>query len=101
MIGKEDMTQYYVEGLYANKQGVKKKLKNGTYSKRSIEPYARTIWANSPQEALQIATSELEGGEWIEGPRLSQVTEEQRMRSLGAPEFPGLAKPPSKSFKHR
>jgi hypothetical protein len=87
--------------LYANKQGVKKKYKAGTYPANSIEPYAKTIWANNPQEAIQIATSELEGGEWTEGPHLSQVTEEQRMRSLGAPEFPGLAEHPPKTRKHR
>jgi hypothetical protein len=86
------MPQYYVEGLYANKQGVKKKVKTGTYPQSSIEPYAKTIWANSLKEAIQIATGELMGGAWIEGPRVSQTTEEQRMRSLGAPEFPGLAK---------
>jgi hypothetical protein len=93
------MLQYYVEGLYANKQGVKKKHKSGSYPASSIEPYAKTIWASDTQEALQIATSELEGGEWTEGPRVSQVTEEQRMRSMGAPEFPGLAVRPAKNRK--
>jgi hypothetical protein len=95
------MAQFYVEGLYANKQGVKQKHKTGTYPTSSIEPYARTIWANSPQEALQIAWSELDGGEWTEGPHLSHVTEEQRMRSLGAPEFPGMAEKPPKRRKHK
>jgi hypothetical protein len=101
MIRQIIMPQYYVEGLYANKHGVKKKHKIGSYPASSIEPYAKTIWANSPKEALQIATSELEGGEWTEGPHLSQVTEEQHMRSLGAPEFPGLAELPSKSRKRK
>ena len=91
------MPQYYVEGLYATKQGVKKKLKTGVYPPGSIEPFARTIWANSSKEAIQIATTELAGGEWTEGPHVSQITEEQRMRSMGAPEFPGLAAKPSKS----
>ena len=95
------MPQYYVEGLFANKQGGKKKHKTGIYPASSIEPYARTIWANSEQEAIQIATSELKGGEWTEGPNLSHVTEEQRMRSSGAPEFPGLAEPPPKNRKHK
>jgi hypothetical protein len=85
------MPQYYVEGLFANKLGVKKKRKMGIYPVNSIEPYAKTIWANSPKEAIQIATTELEGGEWTEGPRVSQITEEQRMRSMGAPELPGLS----------
>jgi len=86
------MPKYYVEGLYANQQGVKRKRKTGTYPQSSLEPYAKTIWANSPKEAIQIATDELLGGEWIKGPRVSQVTEEQRMRTMGAPEFPGLSR---------
>ena len=93
------MPQYYVEGLFANKQGVIKKHKTGAYPVHSIEPYAKTIWANSPKEAIQIATQELAGGEWTEGPYLSQLTEEQRMRSLGAPEFPGLTPRPKKNRK--
>jgi hypothetical protein len=84
------MPYYYIEGLYANSLGVKKKRKVGSYPKNSIEPYARTIWANTPKEAVQKATDELEGGEWTEGPHLSQVTEEERMRSLGAPQLPGF-----------
>ncbi len=93
------MPQYYVEGLFATQKGVKKKRKTGTYPASSIEPYARTIWANNPKEAIQIATRELDGGEWTDGPRVSQLTEEQRMRSLGAPEFPGLAPRSSRSRK--
>ena len=93
------MPQYYVEGLYATKQGVKKKLRMGVYPPGSIEPFARTIWANSSKEAIQLATAELAGGEWTEGPHVSQITEEQRMRSMGAPEFPGLAAKPSKNRK--
>ncbi len=94
------MAQYYVEGLYATKQGVKKKRKTGSYPTNSIEPFAKTIWANSTKEAIQIATEELAGGEWTEGPRVSQVTEEQRMRSLGAPEFPGLSSKTTRKRKH-
>jgi hypothetical protein len=90
------MPQYYVEGLYANKQGVKKKHQAGVYPASSIEPYAKTIWANSPKEAVQLATADLEGGEWTEGPLISQITEEQRMRSQGAPEFPGMTSKPTK-----
>lgn len=93
------MPQYYVEGLFANKQGVKKKLKTGIYPPGSIEPYARSIWANSPKDAIQIATNELEGGAWTEGPKVSQVTEEQRMRSMGAPELPGLSSKPASKRK--
>jgi hypothetical protein len=91
MTNRSNMPQYYVEGLFANKLGVKKKRKTGVYPQGSIEPYAKTIWANNPKEAIQIAATDLDGGEWTEGPHVSQVTEEQRMRSMGAPEFPGLA----------
>jgi len=93
------MPQYYVEGLYATKQGVKKKHKTGTYPLNSIEPFAKSIWANSPKEAVQIATQEIAGGEWTKGPRVSQVSEEQRMRELGAPEFPELTTRPAKKRK--
>lgn len=93
------MPQYYVEGLFTNKQGVKKYHKTGAYPPDSIEPYARAIWANNPKEAIQIATDELDGGEWTEGPHVSQITEEQRMRSMGVPEFPGLSTRPSKKSK--
>jgi len=93
------MGQYYVEGLFANKQGVKKKIKTGTYPTSSIEPYAKSIWANNPQEAIQIATQELAGGAWTEGPYVSQMTEEQRMRTMGAPEIPGLSSRPANKRK--
>jgi hypothetical protein len=85
------MPQFYVEGVFVTRQGVRKWGKTATYQASSIEPYAKSIWANNPKEAAQIATEELAGGEWIEGPRITQVTEEQRMRSMGAPEFPGLS----------
>ena len=93
------MQQYFIEGLFANQQGVKKARKTGVFPLASIEPYAKTIWANSPDEAIRLATSELKGGEWTEGPRVSKITEEQRMRSMGAPEFPGLARRAPKKRK--
>jgi hypothetical protein len=93
------MPYYFVEGLFANQQGVKKKHKTGAYPANSIEPFAKTIWANSPKEAIQIATTELQGGEWTDGPHASQTSEEQRMRSMGAPEFPGLAQRTTKKGK--
>ncbi len=94
------MPQYYVEGLFINKQALKKVRKMGKAPTSSLELYARTIWANSPKEAIQIATAELAGGEWTEGPKVSQVTEEQRMRSQGAPEFPGLFEHKAKKRKN-
>jgi hypothetical protein len=93
------MNQYFVEGLYATRQGIKKARKGGLIPLAYIEPNAKTIWANSPDEAIQIATQELDGGEWTESPRLSKVSEEQRMRAMGAPEFPGLEKPKPKKRK--
>ena len=94
------MPQYYVEGLYIGKQAMKKAHKTGTVPAGSFEPYAKTIWANSPKEAIQIATADLVGGEWTEGPHVGQISEEQRMRSQGAPEFPGLSERKSKKRKH-
>ncbi len=94
------MPQFYIEGLYANKLGVKKKQKTGTYPNNCIEPYAKSIWANNTKEAIRIATEELAGGEWTKGPHVSQVTEEQRMRSMGSPEFLGLLTSRPKKRKH-
>ncbi len=93
------MSQYYIEGLYATKAGVKKQRKTGNYPAGAIELYARAIWAASPQEAFQLATNDLQGGAWTEEPRISQVTEEQRMRSAHQPEFPGLS--PQKPAKRK
>jgi hypothetical protein len=94
------MPLYYVEGLYINKQYRKRHRKIGVYTPDALEPYAKTIWANSPKEAIQLATAELGGCEWTEEPKVSQVTEEQRMRSMGAPEFPGLAQKPKQTHQH-
>ncbi len=94
------MPHFYGVGLFVNKQTANKKHKTGIYPPNSMEPYAKTIWASSPKEAIQIATEELAGGEWAETPQVSQVTEEQRMRSIGAPEFPGLVSRPTKKRKH-
>ena len=95
------MQQYFVEGLFVTRQGVRKALKTGRYPAASIEPFAKTIWANSPAEAIRLATEELAGGEWSEGPRVSKVTEEQRMRQMGAPEFPGFNASPKKKRLRR
>jgi hypothetical protein len=90
-----------VEGLFASGQAVRKKRKTGYLPAGSIEPYARSIWADSPKEAIRIATEDLEGGEWTEGPKVSQTSEEQRMRSMGAPELPGFSLQPVKKIKRR
>jgi len=93
------MEQYYVEGLFVNKQGVKKARKTGVVPLSSIEPFAKSIWANSTDEAIRLASQELDGGEWTEEPRVSKMSEEQRMRAMGAPQLPGFSAPPRKKRK--
>lgn len=93
------MEQYFVEGLFVNRQGVKKARKTGVAPLSSIEPFAKSIWANSPEEAIRLATEELDGGEWTEKPHLSRMSEEQRMRAMGAPQLPGLTVPVKKKRK--
>lgn len=93
------MEQYYVEGLYVNKLGVKKARKTGVAPLSSIEPFAKSIWANSPEEAIRLATQELNGGEWSEGPHLSRTSEEERMRAIGAPQLPGFGTLPKRKRK--
>jgi hypothetical protein len=85
------MEQYWVEGLYVSKRALKKAKKAGKFAQSDIEPFARSYWANSPDEAIHLATQDLSGGEWTNGPRVSKTSEEQRMRAMGAPELPGLA----------
>ncbi len=87
------MQQYHIEGLYATRQGVKKAQKSGLVPLAYIEPYAKTIWANGVDEAIRIATQELDGGVWTEGPRITRASEEERMRQMGAPELPGFSAP--------
>ena len=77
------MQQYFVEGLFVPRKSLKK-------ANKAVEPYARVVWANSSDEAIRIAGQELAGGQWVEGPTVSDTTEEQRMRQMGAPELPGL-----------
>ncbi len=75
------MKRYWIEGAYAPKGKGKKQL----------EPFAQLFWAESQEEALRMANEALNGGEWRDGPRISQKSEEQRMRSMGAPELPGFS----------
>ena len=93
------MPYYYVEGKYLTKIGRRRSVKSGRVSAGDIEPFARSFWANNPSEALQLAEEALDGGEWLEPPRVSQTSEEQRMRQMGAPELPGLN--PAKKRKKR
>lgn len=89
------MQAYFVEGVYAPRKALKK-LKSGKLTAADLEPFARTIWAGSPEEALRLAGDELQGGDWVAGPRLSRKSEEQRMRQQGMAELPGLKIKPQK-----
>lgn len=93
------MEQFWIEGLYVTRRGLKKAQKSGRVNPADIEPYARLIWANSAEEALRLATEELKGGQWMEGPRLGKTSEERRMRQQGAPELPGFTIPKKKRKK--
>jgi hypothetical protein len=82
------MKLYWVEGLYLPGKRVKKAGKASAAG--TLEPFAKSYWANSPNEALQMALEDLKGGQWIKGPKISTTSEEKRMRNLGAPELPGI-----------
>jgi hypothetical protein len=77
------MERYLVEGLFIPKAQSKKQA-------LAVEPFARSYWANSAQEAIRMATEDLHGGSWQKPPRASQTSEEQRMRMQGQPELPGF-----------
>jgi len=84
------MKWYWVEGIFLTKQGFKHSKKTGEVSSTDLEPFSKLIWANSPKEAGQLATEMIGGGQWTKGPKVSEKTEEQRMRAMGAPELPGF-----------
>ena len=85
------MINFFVEGLYITRKGLKKSQKSGKVSQADIEPFVAKYWANSPAEALEAAAQALGGGQWLEPPRVSTISEEERMRAIGAPELPGLS----------
>jgi hypothetical protein len=91
------MEKYYVEGVYLPRQKAKKANPGGAYRASDLEPFARIFWAKSPEDALQQATESLQGGLWIEKPRVSRQSEEDRMRMAKAPELPGFAASKKKS----
>ncbi|MAT45315.1 MAG: hypothetical protein CL609_23545 [Anaerolineaceae bacterium] len=84
------MEQYRIEGIFINRRGVKRLMKDGIPHPADIEPFTKAFWASNADEAYQEATYALNGGEWIEKPRISVVSEAERMRAIGAPELPGL-----------
>ena len=95
------MQQYYIEGLFVPRQSLRKASKAGMLSRQYAEPFARAFWATNQEEALRMATEALDGGRWVDAPRVGQVTEEQRMRALGAPELPGFGAPVARRNKKR
>jgi len=88
--GKIFMPAYWIEGVYITADRLKKAKRSGKIAEADKELFARSIWADTPHEALRLADEALQGGKWLEKPRLSLTTEEQRMRQQGAPELPGL-----------
>jgi hypothetical protein len=93
------MKRYYVEGLFIPLKYLKKIRKGAVPSSKEVEPFARSFWANDPAEALRQAAEAIAGGQWLELPKISLTSEEQRMRQAGAPELPGFA--PSNSSSGR
>ena len=85
------MKRYYVEGLFIPRTRLKKVSKGNKPAAKDIEPFARSYWANTPGEALDMASEALEGGQWLETPKISLTSEEERMRRSGAPELPGFS----------
>lgn len=84
------MEQYRIEGIFINRRGVKRLTRNGTPHPTDIEPFTRSYWAFSPDDAFTEATADLHGGQWVDTPSITFVSEAERMRALGAPELPGL-----------
>ena len=78
------MKLFWIEGLISSKEGSSRKAAT------TVKPFSQSYWANSAQEALQMALQDHPRVRWIEGPTISETSEEQRMRALGAPELPGL-----------
>jgi len=90
------MKRYNVEGFYIPMKGSQRKNASQSNKPDKMEFFHSTVWANDAKEALKEATLLLNGGRWKEIPRISDMTEEKRMRKLHAPELPGLEKTPTK-----
>ena len=95
------MKRYYVEGLFITRKNLKKGQQGNRPAPKEVEPFARSYWADDPKEALMMAAEALDGGQWLETPRVSLMSEEQRMRQAGAPELPGFATPSVSPGKKR
>lgn len=79
------MKQFWVEGLVQPRARGKKAA--------PAEPFSRAYWAETAAEALRCAEIDLNGGAWLETPRVSLTSEAERMHALGAPELPGMPAP--------
>jgi hypothetical protein len=75
------MKYFWVEGLISAKDGSSRK------GSSAVKPFSQSYWANTAQEALQLALQDHPRVRWIEGPSISETSEEQRMRAMGAPEL--------------
>ena len=78
------MKQFWIDGLLALRSGSSRGKNVG------VKLYSQSYWANTAQEAVNLALQANPGARWIEGPTVSETSEEQRMRAIGAPELPGL-----------
>ncbi len=78
------MKLFWIEGLLSPRSS------SGRGKNAGVKPYSQSFWANSVQEAVNLALQANPGARWIEGPTVSETSEEQRMRAMGAPELPGL-----------
>ena len=92
------MKRFYIEGTYTARAGAKKAPRGGTSAQNAVEPFAQAFWAESAAEALRMANEAIAGGQWVEGPRLSDLSEEDRMRQMGAPLLPGF-EPPARTAR--
>lgn len=95
------MKRFYIEGMYTARAENKKAARSAKGGHSEIEPFAQAFWAESAAEALQMASEAIIGGQWVEGPRLSEQSEEDRMRQLGAPLLPGFEPPAKPTRKNR
>jgi hypothetical protein len=91
IIKELDLQKYWVEGILLTKQALHQAKKTGQANPVDIEPFAMAFWASSPEEAIRMAREKLEPGDWVEGPAIVKQSEEERMRTMGAPELPGFA----------
>jgi len=85
------MRKYWVEGTYVSQRTLKRDKKRAARADPTdVEPFSMAFWANSPEEALRMAQEKLDKGVWVEGPTIVKQSEEDRMRTMGAPELPGF-----------